>query len=498
MDFTKSSTTAENGYQGKSGKTNYVLPSPLAMLSKGKEYTKESTKSLEQKKQILQHTLESFAIDGKVTGVAAGPRVTRFEILLAPGVKSTKVVKIEENIAMAMETENIRILQIPGHNAVGVEIPNSVADVVCMRDIIETDQWQNSKYELPVVLGTDVVGKPVILDLGHLLISGGPGSGKSVCMNTLIMSLLFKFSPEELRMIMIDPKIVDMATYASLPHLLTPVINNAHKASLILSWAVNEMEKRFRLLAKAKRKDIAGFNSRQIEQEPMLDDNGVPVPEKLPFLVIIIDELADIMMSRDKNDAETHIARIAQQGRAAGIHMVIATQRPSINIITCVIRANMWVRIAFKVGSIIDSRVLLEEKGAERLLGRGDMLFMPQGSAYLERIQGAIASEQDIIRTVEFISSQSDQVFDQNLMGLTSKDDIADSPLTQKYIRPGDDNHMRNAISVILTERKAGVSFFHRRLDISYKRAAKIMDSLEQRGLVGKPEILVHDEANKE
>ncbi|MHB9137829.1 MAG: DNA translocase FtsK [Victivallaceae bacterium] len=482
---------------------NFELPS-VFMLSKGKESSGEKAESIERSKQILQKTLESFNVEGQVAGIISGPRVTRFEVSLAPGVKVDKVANIEGNIAMELEAESIRILApIPGRNAVGVEVPNSIAEAVYMRAIMETDQWKNSKYELPIVLGKDVSGRPVILDLAkapHLLIAGSTGSGKSVCMNTLIMSLLLKFSPEDLRMIMVDPKIVEMATYAPLPHLITPVVNDAHKVPLALRWAVNEMEKRYRMLAKVKTKNLAGFNSRPVEQEPVLDDSGEPIPEKLPFLILIIDELADVMMTDAKSDVETSIARIAQKGRAAGIHIVIATQRPSVNIITGVIKANLPTRIAFKVGSIVDSRVILDQKGAEKLLGRGDMLFMPPGSVNMERIQGAMVEDQDIAKVVEFVSSQADQDFDHKVISEDAAEEEEEddgeasiydakeiSPLLVKYLEPGDDELIKKSMEIILLEQKASTSYLQRRLKIGYNRAAEIMDKFEQRGLVSPP-----------
>lgn len=488
----------------RKSQSSFELPS-VFMLSKGKESSGEKADSIERSKQILQKTLESFNVEGQVTGIISGPRVTRFEVSLAPGVKVDKVANIEGNIAMELEAESIRILApIPGRNAVGVEVPNSIAEAVYMRAIMETDQWKNSKYELPIVLGKDVAGRPVILDLAkapHLLIAGSTGSGKSVCMNTLIMSLLLKFSPEDLRMIMVDPKIVEMATYAPLPHLITPVVNDAHKVPLALRWAVNEMEKRYRMLAKVKTKNLAGFNSRPVEQEPTLDDSGEPIPEKLPFLILIIDELADVMMTDAKSDVETSIARIAQKGRAAGIHIVIATQRPSVNIITGVIKANLPTRIAFKVGSIVDSRVILDQKGAEKLLGRGDMLFMPPGSVNMERIQGAMVEDQDIAKVVEFVSSQAEQDFDHKVISEESAEkeeeeedgeasiyDVKEiSPLLVKYLEPGDDELIKKSMEIILLEQKASTSYLQRRLKIGYNRAAEIMDKFEQRGLVSAP-----------
>lgn len=503
----------------------YHLPL-ITMLGKGSEVSGESEAAIERSKQILQQTLESFNVEGRVTGTVSGPRVTRYEISLAPGVKVEKVSNIGNNIAMELEAQSIRILTpIPGKNAVGVEAPNSRAEAVYLRSLMESDAWQKHSGELPIVLGKDVAGKSIILDLAkapHLLIAGATGSGKSVCMNTLVMSLLFRFSPDQLRLIMVDPKVVELEIYSTLPHLITPVVNDPHKVPVALRWVVNEMEKRYRLLGKARVKNLKGYNSRPASSAPLLDDNGEPLPDQMPMLVIIIDELADVMMTDAKADVETSIARIAQKGRAAGIHIVIATQRPSTNIITGIIKANLPTRIAFRVGSIVDSRVILDQKGAETLLGRGDMLFIPPGSPNLERIQGAIVEDGDIAKVVDFVSSQAEQSFNHQVLSeedesMDSEDFLPDdgeqddeasiydapeiSPLIRKYLEPGDHDNLRQALEIILLERKASTSYLQRRLKIGYNRAAELIDIFEERGIVGPPqpggskrEILVFDE----
>ena len=500
----------------------YVLP-PITMLSKGPDASGENSEEIDRCRTILQQTLESFNVDGQVSGIISGPRVTRYEISLAPGVKVEKVANIGNNIAMELEAQSIRILApIPGKNAVGVEAPNSTAEAVYLRTMFESPQWRNSKSEIPVVLGKDVGGKPIILDLAkapHLLIAGATGSGKSVCMNTLIMSLLFKFSPEELRLILVDPKVVEMEMYSTLPHLITPVVNDPQKVPIALRWAVNEMENRYRILAKAKVKNLAGFNARPLSPEPVFDKDGKRVPDKMPILMVIIDELADIMMTDSKSEVETSIARIAQKGRAAGVHIVIATQRPSTNIITGVIKANLPTRIAFRVGSIVDSRVILDQKGAETLLGRGDMLLVPPGSAVLDRIQGAWVEDADIAKIVDFVSGQADQLFntqvlaenaqedeggvmDNNGLGEASIDDAIDiDPIVRKYLLPGDDELLAKALEIVVMEQKVSTSYLQRRLKVGYNRAAELIEILEERNIVGPPgpggskrEILVFDE----
>lgn len=503
--------------------SEFVLP-PVTMLSKGPDGSGEKEENIEHCSSILQQTLESFNVDGQVSGIVSGPRVTRYEISLAPGVKVEKVANIGNNIAMELEAQSIRILApIPGKNAVGVEAPNSTAEAVYLRSMFESPQWKNSKAEIPVVLGKDVGGKPIILDLAkapHLLIAGATGSGKSVCMNTLIMSLLFTFSPEDLRLIMVDPKVVEMEMYSSLPHLITPVVNDPQKVPIALRWAVNEMENRYRILAKARVKNLAGYNARRLPEEPVLDRDGKPIPDKLPILLVIIDELADIMMTDSKSEVETSIARIAQKGRAAGVHIVIATQRPSTNIITGVIKANLPTRIAFRVGSIVDSRVILDQKGAETLLGRGDMLFVPPGSAVLDRIQGAWVEDDDIAKIVDFVSGQAPQQFNNKVVSEEapgeesgdkggkannsepSIDDVPDAaPIIKKYLEPGDDELLAKALEIVIMEQKVSTSYLQRRLKIGYNRAAELIEALEDRNIVGPPgpggskrEILVFDE----
>ena len=498
----------------------YIIP-PISLISKVKAAKSDDQSLLSEASYILQSTLESFKVKGKVTGVTTGPRVSRFEVSLEPGVKVEKITSISNNIAMELSAESIRILApIPGKNAIGVEVPNAKPTPVFFRNMMESEWWATTKAELPIVLGKDVSGKVVILDLAkapHLLIAGATGSGKSVCMNTLIMSMIMRFSPEELRLIMVDPKVVELEMYRTLPHLITPVVNESSKVPLALRWGVNEMEKRYRILAKVRAKNLSGFNSRPPDPKPVLDADGKVIPAKLPFLVIIVDELADVMMTDAKVDVETSIAKIAQKGRAAGIHIVIATQRPSTNIITGVIKANLPTRIAFRVGSLIDSRVILDQKGAEKLLGQGDMLFVPPGASNMERIQGAFVDDDDIQKVVDFSAEQRPQDFDNGV--ITSEEEVenevrsaaavAGDPIAaalQKYLKPDDSDLIKQSLEIIFTDRKASTSYLQRRLKIGYNRAAEIIDVMEERGIVSAPlpggskrEILVTDglEENK-
>ena len=509
----------------------YTLPH-IFQLGKGVESAGEDPEEIRDKKERLQQTMDSFGVAGSVQGHISGPRITCYEIKLDQGVPVSKVTRIEDNIKMDLSAVSIRILApIPGRSVVGVEIPNRQPEAVFMRSVMESPEWTASKAEIPIVLGKDVAGKAAILDLAkapHLLIAGSTGSGKSVCMNTLIMSLLFRFSPEELQLILVDPKVVEMADYQTLPHLITPVINDSKKVPIALRWAVNEMEKRYRQLAKAGVKKLADYNSRPVSNTaPILDDDGLPLPDRIPLLVVIVDELADLMMTDAKSDVETSIARIAQKGRAAGIHIVIATQRPSTNIITGVIKANLPTKIAFKVSSGIDSRVILDKMGAEMLLGRGDMLFIPPGCSDLERIQGAMVDDKDIKEIVAYVSKQRSQSFNQQVVAEENElddtsadipdyapkaeysgemfDDDDDfpteiSPIIAKYLQPGDNELMAKALEIIIMERKVSISYLQRRLTIGYNTAAKLIDELEKRNVVSGPlpggskrEILITD-----
>ena len=388
---------------------------------------------------------------------------------------------------------------------------------------MESDEWKNGKAEIPLALGKNVSGKPVILDLAkapHMLVAGATGTGKSVCSNSLIMSMLFRFRPDELRLIMVDPKIVEFDAYKKLPHLLTPIINDSSKVPIALRWAANEMDRRYHVLAQVGVKKLSEFNNRPLSAEPEFDKDGHPIPDKMPLLVIILDELADLMMTEAKKDVETNITRIAQKGRAAGIHIIVATQRPSTNIITGVIKANLPTRLCFQVRSLVDSRVVLDTPGAEKLLGMGDMLVMTSSSMEIERVQGAWVKDDDIKKVVQFISEQAPQRFNDNV--LTEPDDGADeeidedyeaidnddradiAPIIKKYMQPDDDDTFRRALEVVILDRKASTSYLQRRLKIGYNRAAEIVDQMEERGIVGPPsgsgnkrDILVFDGFDK-
>ncbi|HBC88065.1 MAG TPA: hypothetical protein DCZ94_14035 [Lentisphaeria bacterium] len=475
--------------------SEYALP-PITLLDKGKEVHGEDQESIDAQKIILQATLDSFDIKGKVIGQTSGPRVTRYEVSLDPGVKVERFSSLASNFAKDLQAESVRILApIPGKNTVGIEVPNTKVSFISIRSIMESGPWNSPNIEIPIILGRNVAGDPIILDLArapHLLIAGATGSGKSVCMHSLMMSLLFRYTPSELKLIMVDPKMVEFTTYTTLPHLITPVVNDPKKVPVALHWGVNEMERRYKIFSKVKAKKLSDFNKREKSPVPILDDDGNEIPDKLPILVVIIDELADIMMTEAKASVENSIARIAQKGRASGLHMVIATQTPRKQIITGVIKANLPTRIAFQVSSYVDSGVILDRKGAEKLLGRGDMLFIPPGSSSLERIQGALVSDKDIEKVVNFVSQQQDQTFDETILAgkaeeledelpLDGEDEGGDSDL----FGDSDDDLEKRAIEAILTDGKASTSYIQRRLGVGYNKAANIMENLERKGFVG-------------
>ncbi len=485
----------------KAAAHDFVLP-PLTILEKLGEVGGESAEFVEEAKKTLQLTLNSFNVDAKVTESVTGPRVTRIEVVPAPGINVNKITALENNIKLTLRAESIRILApIPGKDACGIEVPNRKAAAIGMREMLESKAWGKNSYEIPIVLGKNVAGETIITDLArapHLLIAGATGSGKSVCMNTLIMSLLFKFSPSDLRMILVDPKVVEFEMYKTLPHLITPIVNEPKKVPLALRWGIIEMEKRYKLLAKARVKNLESYNNRPKTSEPVLDDDGEPIPARLPFIVIIIDELADIIMV-SKKEVETSIARIAQKARAVGIHLVLATQRPSVQVITGVIKANLPTRIAFKVASITDSRVILDSKGAEALLNKGDMLFIPPGASKLERIQGAYASDPDIEKVVAFVSNQAGQEFDDTVLsggavelpegeGEEGGGEEGDYVPSDAGGAIGEGDLMKKAVEIVRKERKASTSYLQRRLGIGYNRAADLMDKLEDMGVIG-PQI---------
>lgn len=486
---------------------------PKSMLLDEPEPVTAPTDTREQllaNARLLKDTLKQFNIDVTEGDITKGPTITRYELHPAPGVRLERISALANNISAAIKAEHINILApVPGRSSVGIEVPNRIKTKVLFRDIIDSPEWKKSKAKIPLALGKDVYGKPIVADLSempHLLIAGATGSGKSVCINSIIASLLFRFSPEELRFVMIDPKVVELQIYNGLPHLAAPVVHDPKKVTLALKWVVNEMEKRYQIFASVGARNIAGFNSRskkkpektaqpelpldegegfavEMDQEVSVPrDEEIEIPEKLSYIVVIIDELADLMLMA-KNDVENSIARITQMARAAGIHCIVATQRPSVDVITGVIKANIPARIAFQVAAKVDSRTILDAMGADKLLGKGDMLFLPPGTSNLRRIQGCLVTDDEINRIVEIVNNQAKPSYDKDM------ERQLETPAPGNGGNGGgideDEDLIQQCIEVIRVEQKASVSLMQRRLRLGYTRAARIMDEIEDRGLVG-------------
>ncbi|MBS0636001.1 MAG: DNA translocase FtsK 4TM domain-containing protein [Verrucomicrobia bacterium] len=464
-------------------RTDILLPSLDLLNNPKKSDQSQLVKELKSKADLLEETLLSFGIEAKVGQIHCGPTITSFEVHPAVGVKIGKIKNLEHDIALNLEAKAIRIIApIPGKPAVGIEVPNSNPQEVSFKEILIAYQQKGSPFRIPMLLGKGVNGDLVIADLAkmpHCIIAGATGSGKSVCINSIVMSILMCAKPDEIRLLMIDPKKVELTQYTNLPHMLAPVITEPHNAALALNWLVKEMEKRYEILKLTGQRNIDAFNKRKInvEQEKSFH---VDIPEKMPYYVALIDELADLMMVSSQ-DIETPIARIAQMARAVGIHMILATQRPSREVITGLIRANFPARIAFKVASRINSQIILDDVGAETLLGNGDMLFLMPGSSSLIRAQGVFVRDDEISKTIEYITSQSPpqyliQSFDN--IQLPSQEDDEESG----------DSLFDDAKNIVLSTGNASTTFLQRKLKIGYARAASLMDMLEARGVVGPQE----------
>jgi S-DNA-T family DNA segregation ATPase FtsK/SpoIIIE len=475
----------------------YKLP-PLSLLDSAVPQSKGmSATEVADTAQILQDTMEEFGVEAKVTGVQQGPVVTCYEILPAPGVRVERIKSLSDNIALKMHAESIRIqAPIPGKGVCGVEVPNTSRQSVFFRDMVESAPFRDGKSALPLVLGKDVSGDTMVYDLAkmpHLLIAGATGAGKSVCMNSILTGLLMKHSPDDLRMILVDPKTVEFHQYNNLPHLVVPVITDAKKVALGLKWAIDEMERRFKWFRQAGVRDLTGFNARTVvKQEELFGEEAVvdnpekkkgSIPEKLPYIVIVIDELADLMAIAQA-EIEAGIARLAAKSRAAGIHMILATQRPDVKVITGTIKANFPVRIAFKVSQKVDSRTILDRMGADALLGKGDMLVLPPGSDKLIRSQGAFTSDSEIDNVTNFWKEQSKPEF------ITEIHEKIEKPTSDlpEIDNGGDDEILEQALEVIRQTKRASTSSLQRRLRIGYTRAARVMDLLEERGVIGPPD----------
>lgn len=448
----------------------YHFPS-LDILAKGKE-SQSNGEEVAQNAMMLENVLSNFGITAKVVNATQGPTVTRYEIEPAPGVKVSRIVNLTDDIALNLAAQHIRMeAPIPGKSAIGIEVPNKTTEAVHLRDVLDCSDFKDARGGIPVGLGKDIAGKPVITDLAkmpHLLVAGTTGSGKSVCVNTLISSILFSRKPEEVKLLLIDPKMVELSIYNGIPHLMAPVVTDMKKAAAVLRWAVREMEARYKAFAASGKRDIKSYN----EAHPKA---------AMPLIVLIIDELADLMMTAP-DDIEESISRLAQMARAAGIHMVLATQRPSVNVITGSIKANVPSRISFAVGSQIDSRTILDMAGAEKLLGKGDMLFAPIGANKPIRVQGAFISDDEVEHLVEFVKAQREPEYDDIVTQEAEKETEKESSEENDIYR---DELLERAVNLVMESGQASVSMLQRRFRIGYTRAARLVDTMEDLKIVG-------------
>ena len=455
---------------------NYEFP-PLEFLKEGKNTAKNSKKTITDTASKLQRTLHSFGVSAKVENVSVGPTNTRYEIKPAEGVRVSKIANLADDIALNLAAESIRIeAPIPGKQAVGIEIPNKEKDMVALRDIIADVKFKEAKSKLAFAVGRDAAGETVVADIAkmpHVLIAGSTGSGKSVCINTLITSIIYKAKPSEVKLVMVDPKVVELSVYNGIPHLLIPVVTDPKKAAGALQWAVQEMINRYHLFAEKNVRDITGYNE-------ALEAEGIE--EKLPQIVIIIDELADLMMVAAK-DVEDAICRLAQMARAAGMHLVIATQRPSVDVITGVIKANIASRIAFAVTSGVDSRTIIDSIGAEKLLGKGDMLFYPSGTIKPQRIQGAFVSDSEVEKIVTFLKNNGGPAYSDDILEKIEKANSTEQEIEAEE-NDDMDEFLMDAIDMAVNMGQISASGLQRRFKIGYTRAGRIIDQMEARGII--------------
>ena len=458
---------------------HYEYP-PTELLSKSKAKTlKGGAKALTDTATKLQKTLYSFGVSAKVENVSVGPAITRYELKPAEGVRVSKIANLADDIALNLAAETIRIeAPIPGKQAVGIEVPNKEKETVHLREVLESKEFQENKSKLTVALGKDVAGNTQLADIAkmpHVLIAGSTGSGKSVCINTIITSIIYNAKPSEVKLVMVDPKVVELSVYNGIPHLLIPVVTDPKKAAGALAWAVQEMDDRYNKFAGKGVRDLKGYN-KAIEKE-----GGVG---KLPQIVIIVDELADLMMVAAK-DVEEAICRLAQKARAAGMHLVIATQRPSVDVITGLIKANVPSRIAFAVSSQVDSRTILDTVGAEKLLGKGDMLFFPSGAPKPSRVQGAFVSDDEVEKIVDFVKSNGTATYSEDILESIENNNKTDKELAQEQTADDDtDPFLMDAIQTVVETGQASTSFIQRRFKVGYARAGRIIDQMEERGII--------------
>jgi S-DNA-T family DNA segregation ATPase FtsK/SpoIIIE len=429
----------------------------------------------------LEDTLRHFGVEGKVASIMTGPVVSRFELEPAPGVKISKVTGLADDLALALKALSIRIVApVPGKAVIGIEVPNAKRQVVGLREILADAAYRKSSSRLTIALGKDIMGQPVVNDLAkmpHLLIAGATGSGKSVGLNAMILSILFKATPQEVRFLLIDPKRIELSTYEGIPHLLHPVVVNPKEATVALHWAVAEMERRYALLSDLAVRNIEGFNQKVAKNAKERPLEGEEPLRPLPYIVIVIDELADLMLVSSR-DTEEHLIRLAQKARASGIHLLVATQRPSVDVITGLIKANFPTRVSFQVSAKPDSRVILDTVGAERLLGMGDLLFLPPGTSRLKRIHGAFVSDAEVSRVVEFLKAQQAPEFEAGILEMQERE-VEEGEMGEK------DEKWDAAVELVAETRNASISMLQRRLRIGYNRAARIIETMENEGLIG-------------
>jgi len=486
--------------------SGFVLPSVKLLRDTREEISPPSKETLDMNAKVLEGVLSDYSINGNIESVRYGPVVTRYDLQPAPGLRSQRVISLADDIARSMSVEAVRVAMVPGQNVIGIELPNKSRETVILRNILEHQEFQNTNFSLPVCLGKNIAGYPVVADLArmpHLLVAGTTGSGKSVGINAMILSLLYKHTPDTCRLIMIDPKMLELSVYDGIPHLLTPVVTDPKKAIIALKWAVREMETRYMSMSKLGVRNIDNYNERLIEArkkgeilskniqvgfdpetgKPIFEDQQISLTP-LPFIVIIIDEVADLMLVAGK-DIEAAVQRLAQMARAAGIHVVMATQRPSVDVITGTIKANFPTRISFQVTSKIDSRTILGEQGAEQLLGRGDMLYMA-GGGKVTRVHGPFVEDNEVEKVSKFLSDQSIPDYDDTITEEPENLMASDVYNFQKNQNSKDDLY-DEAVALVIRERRASTSFIQRHLKIGYNRAASIIEKMEDSNVVSKP-----------
>ncbi len=470
---------------------DFQLPS-LSLLNDADPFPVEDHESfLRERATLLEKTFAEFAINVKVVGIHTGPVITQYEIALETGLRLNKVTTLSEDIALKLKVPSVRIVApLPGRDTVGIEVPNEHRQTVRLKELILATQAKAAKMKLPVFLGKDVEGRPLCYDLAdmpHLLIAGRTGTGKSVCLNTVLQSFLFTRRPDECRLILIDPKQVEFSGYANIPHLMHPVVTKNEKAEAILAWAVDKMEERYELLRRARVRNIASYNELAWDEilrrvDPQDENERQKLPRKMPYVVIVIDEVGDLLMSM-KKEVESHIIRLAQKSRAAGIHLILATQRPTVDVVTGLIKSNLPARICFQVASRSDSGVVLDEKGAEKLLGRGDMLFLQPGTSTLVRGQGAYVDDQEIERVTAAIELDAPN-YDTELLNVKAKSDSLGSGDLGEQLRSRDEMY-EQAIEIVVREQRGSTSLLQRALGIGYGRASRLIDFMAEDGLVG-------------